>query len=106
MSTNTYLPTQNATGARMDVGDIPNAAWNATGVVSLLVGLFWMLATGRIVTRRELDTRMSDKDEQIRNYREAAAISAVQTDSLASIGEMQVRLLKSIEELSKRRSGE
>lgn len=32
------------------------------GVTALLVGLFWMLATGRIVTRREADDIRADRD--------------------------------------------
>lgn len=36
---------------------------NGTGVTVLLVGLFWMLATGRLVTRREVDK--VDKDREV-----------------------------------------
>lgn len=32
------------------------------GVGGLLVGLFWMLATGRLVTRREADDIRADRD--------------------------------------------
>lgn len=35
---------------------------NGAGVVGLLTGLFWMLATGRIVTRRENEATIADRD--------------------------------------------
>lgn len=34
----------------------------SVGVAGLLVGLFWMLATGRLVTRREADDIKADRD--------------------------------------------
>lgn len=42
------------------------ALLNGVGVVGLLVGLFWMLATGRLVTRREADAieRRAESAEQ------------------------------------------
>ena len=41
---------------------IPPALINGAGVVTLLVGLFWMIATGRVVTRREHDAVKEDRD--------------------------------------------
>lgn len=41
---------------------IPPALLSGGGVVTLLVGLFWMVATGRIVTRREHDAVKEDRD--------------------------------------------
>jgi hypothetical protein len=41
---------------------IPPALLNGVGVVGLLVVLFWMLATGRLVTRREHETVRADRD--------------------------------------------
>lgn len=40
---------------------------NAVGVTGLLVWLFWMLATGRLVTRREAD----EKDRRVTALHEA-----------------------------------
>ena len=45
--------------------DVPPALLNGVGVGALLVLLFYMLATGRLVTRREHESRMADKDERI-----------------------------------------
>ena len=45
------------------------ALLNGVGVASLLVGLFWMLATGRLVTRREADgiTKRAESAEATRD---------------------------------------
>lgn len=40
------------------IGDIATGG----GITVLLVGLFWMLATGRLVTRREADDIGKDRD--------------------------------------------
>ena len=54
---------------------IPLGVLNQVGVVGLFVGLFWMLATGRLCTARELreknqriealETMVSTRDQQI-----------------------------------------
>jgi len=43
------------------VTDVPAGVWNGIGVVGLVVLLFWMLATGRLATAREL----REKDRRI-----------------------------------------
>lgn len=43
--------------------EIPlGALLNGTGVITLLVALFWLLSTGRLVTRREADDIRADRD--------------------------------------------
>lgn len=41
---------------------ISPAMFNGVGVVGLFAALFWMLATGRLVTRREVDDVRADRD--------------------------------------------
>lgn len=43
------------------ITDVPAGVWNGIGVVGLIVLLFWMLATGRLATAREL----REKDRRI-----------------------------------------
>ena len=69
---------------------IPPALLSGGGVASLLGLLFWMLATGRLVTRREHDNRMADKDAQI--------------EKLAVVGEAFLKIMTSVESLAKGRS--
>lgn len=47
---------------------ITPALLNGVGVVGMLAGLFWMLASGRLVTRREADayTRRAEAAEKER----------------------------------------
>ncbi|WP_107768424.1 hypothetical protein [Nocardioides terrigena] len=46
----------------MPLEAIPPALVNGVGVVGLVVILFWMLATGRLVTRREAEDIRADRD--------------------------------------------
>ena len=46
----------------MPLEAIPPALVNGIGVVGLVVILFWMLATGRLVTRREAEDIRADRD--------------------------------------------
>lgn len=41
---------------------IPLSLLNGAGAAGMVVGLFWMLATGRLVTRREADGITADRD--------------------------------------------
>lgn len=48
---------------------LPAGLVNGVGVATILVGLFWMLATGRLCTGRELgekDKRIATLEEQVR----------------------------------------
>jgi hypothetical protein len=45
------------------IADVPlQVILNGTGVAGLLVLLFWMLSTGRLVTRREAEDIRADRD--------------------------------------------
>ena len=84
---------------------IPPAVANGVGVVGLLVLLFWLLATGRLVTRREMDSRMADKDAQIALLSKANDVKDSQLEKLTSdVATTVIRVLESIEALAKGRS--
>ena len=42
---------------------VPTSVLNGVGVVGLVLIFFWLLATGRLVTRREVDQIEHDRDE-------------------------------------------
>lgn len=98
------MPTQILTPHRGDDVDLPPALLNGAGVVSLLVGLFWMIATGRLVTRREHDNRVADKDAQIADLRKANDVKDAQIEKLSVVGETVAKVLQSIETLARGRS--
>lgn len=83
---------------------IPPALLNGVGVVGLLVGLFWMLATGRLVTRREHDGRIADKDQVIATQARTIDVKDSQLEKLSVVGETAIRILSSVEALAKERS--
>jgi hypothetical protein len=84
---------------------IPPALLNGVGVAGLLVGLFWMLASGRIVTRREHEGRVADKDAQIADLRKANDVKDAQLEKLTSdVATTVIRVLESIENLARGRS--
>lgn len=82
---------------------IPPGLLNGAGVIALLVGLFWMLASGRLFTRRQYDDKaheanewraesrvkdaqIAEKDEQLRHLAEVgntvdAVMRAIQRGS-------------------------
>lgn len=39
------------------------------GVLSLLIGLYWLLATGRLVTRREVDSVQTSHERELKDVR-------------------------------------
>ena len=85
--------------------DLPPALLNGVGVVGLLVGLFWMLATGRLVTRREHDGRVADKDAQIADLRKANDVKDTQLEKLTNdVATTVIRVLESIHALAEKRS--
>lgn len=78
---------------------------NGTGVAALVVGLFWMLATGRLVTRREADTIKSDRDEWRAAFVAEQANGRVlssQVTELLEHARVTERLLGALSELSTR----
>lgn len=65
---------------------------DGAGVVALLVGLFWMLATGRLVTRRENDATIADRDM----WRETAQTLTPVVTKVLSESETTNRLLRAL----------
>lgn len=78
----------------MDVFLTP-AVLNGTGVVALLVGLFWMLATGRLITRRENDATIADRDM----WRETAQTLTPVVTKVLTESETTNRLLRALPDL-------
>ena len=92
------LPATRPTGARMEaLTDLPPALITGGSIMSLLSGLFWMLATGRLVTRREHEERVGDLKEQAETLRETVKVKDAQLEKLAIIGETTVKILASVE---------
>lgn len=83
--------------------DLPAGLLNGVGVVGLLVGLFWMLATGRLVTRREHDGRIADKNEVIATQAQTIAVKDQQLEKLDIVGTTTIRILESVENLARER---
>jgi hypothetical protein len=76
--------------------DVIAAVANGTGVVVLIVGLFWMLATGKLVTRREADGIAADRDM----WRETAQTLTLDMPKLLTEAETTNRLLRSLPRIS------
>jgi hypothetical protein len=99
------MPTQAITRGDDQMFDtIPPALLNGAGVITLLGWLYWMLASGRLVTRREHENRMADKDatiadkdEQIVMWRGTAETNAAQKQELLEQGRLSTQLLQAIE---------
>lgn len=68
------------------------AILNGVGVVGLVVGLFWMLATGRLVTRRENDATVADRDM----WRETAQTLTPVVTKVLTEAETTNRLLRAL----------
>lgn len=68
------------------------AILNGVGVVGMLAGLFWMLATGRLATRRELDEARADRDM----WRETAQTLAPVVSQVLTEAETTNRLLRAM----------
>ena len=75
------------------------------GVLTLLGWLFWMLSTGRLVTRREHENRVADKDSQIVMWKATAETNAAQRDEAQEHARLSVQLWTAIEQRSKDSGG-
>lgn len=73
------------------------AVVDGTGVVVLLVGLFWMLATGRLVTRRENDATIADRDM----WRETAQTLTPVVAKVLTESETTNRLLRALPDMGR-----
>ncbi len=70
---------------------------DGAGVVVLLVLLFWMLATGRLVTRRENDATIADRDM----WRETAQSLTPVVTKVLTESETTNRLLRALPNVGK-----
>lgn len=67
---------------------LPVGLTNGVGVVALLVGLFWMLATGRLATGRELkekSERIAALEAQVRNRDEQVDVALAVLPEVADV---------------------
>jgi len=89
-----------------EVDSIPvSLIGNGVGVLSLLGWLFLMLSRGALVTRREHENRMADKDAQIAMWRATAETNAAQRDVAQEHAGLSVQLWQAIEKRA-RETGE
>lgn len=75
---------------------------NGVGVLTLLGWLFWMLSTGRLVTRREHENRIADKDAQIVMWRAVSETKDAQNHELLEQGRLSVQFMEALEERARR----
>ena len=98
-----------------EVDAIPPALLNGVGVAGLFSLLFWMIASGRLVTRREHENRIADKDAviaaseqnherriadkdaKIVMWRAVGETSQAQTAEMLEHSRLSVQLLQAIE---------
>ena len=81
----------------VDAIPIPAALLNGVGVLTLLGWLFWMLATGRLVTRREHENRIADKDSQIAMWRATSETKDAQNAELMEHSRLSVQMWEALE---------
>lgn len=93
--------------------DVPPALLNGVGVGALLVLLFWMLATERLVTgpahKRELDAKdkqIEDRDKQIALKDDTIGTLTGSVQKLTLNSELSVQLLRSIDKLAAGKGGD
>jgi len=75
---------------------ISGAAVNGVGVIGLLAGLFWMLARGNLVTRREAQDLKDDRDR----WRVVAEVAVAQNNKLVDKSDLTLDILRSIDRRS------
>lgn len=78
---------------------IPPAILEIGGVAGLLVVLFWLIATGRLVTRRELEKAEHDRDEwrtESRIKDQQIQVKDDQLDHLAEVGRTVDAVLRAL----------
>lgn len=75
---------------------IPTSIVDGVGVGALLVWLFWMLATGRLVTRRENDATVADRDM----WRETAQTLTPVVAKVLTESETTNRLLRALPDMA------
>src|SRR5690349_15553253 len=96
----TDMPTPSPPTLRGDdtVDSLPvSIIGNGVGVLTLLGWLFLMLSRGALVTRREHENRIADKDAQIAMWRATAETNAAQRDVAQEHAGLSVQLWQAIE---------
>ena len=106
MSTCTQPTPTTPQGVDVELADIPAAAWNVTGITGMLVGLFWMLATGRLYTGATHREIVADKDKRIalQDKTIESLTGSVQKQTVNS--DLTVSLLRSIDKTANKKRGE
>lgn len=82
---------------------IPGAAWNTGGAFVLLFMLFVGLLKGWIVTAREHEGRMADKDKAIDTLTQTIKVKDDQIEKLSIVHEFQRKVWTSLEKVVKER---
>ena len=75
------------------------------GTVVIIVIVGFLIFTGRLATRREVDTRMADKDEAIHYWRESAKASGEQVAKLIDNNDLQVRTWETLRRIAEEKEG-
>lgn len=88
-----------------DVELTPAAITNGVGVISVTVWLLWMLATGRLVTRREHENRVGDLKDRITTDAETIESLTGSVQKQTVNGDLTVSLLRSIDRTANEKSG-
>ena len=104
MRAGTQIPTPTAAGRPVDISQIPPAVIGGTTAASMFAGLFWMLATGRLLTRSQhaevvhiKDEQIADKDQQVVLWRAVGETSQAQMVELLEHGRLSVQILRAIQ---------
>lgn len=84
-------------------------AVNGVGIIALLAVLYRSLSTGALVTRREHENRMADKDKQIADrdaqivmHQAASTTNAAQSAELLELAKLTVQHMDALEALARR----
>lgn len=104
--TQTSAPTRShLTGEPMDaLNDLPPALIGVTSAAGMFAGLFWMIARGSLVTRREHEARVGDLKEQNATLKTTVEVRDEQLKSLAVVGETVIKILASVDDLARKNS--
>jgi hypothetical protein len=88
------------------VDGIPPSLLNGVGVGALLVLLFWMLATEKLVTGPAHKRELADKDRQIDLKDDTIKTLTGSVQKLTLNSELTVQLLRSIDKVASEKVGD
>jgi hypothetical protein len=88
------------------VDGIPPALLNGVGVGALLVVLFWMLATEKLVTGPAHKRELADKDRQLDLKDDTIKTLTGSVQKLTLNSELTVQLLRSIDKVASEKVGD